>query len=843
MSNKLRSGFVGVVAAIISVTSSDAQTSSESATKAAYFQTSLQTESQFIVEAITTDLAEQMYYAAKHRLPDKKHFSVTATEKAGSPADAPVYDLQINLDEQSAGLKLPLNVNGPIWSADVYRDVATALAKAVGLSATAANAKDDTALVTKLLDIKAEIIEREDLALSEALEKDFTNPKLHEQAALLLGGFVIRDSAGLFAEIRMPMSRMTAHLAMARFLGGGNPTGVCGQLADAIILTSVGNQTMALDHIKSLDASEPAVAGMVRALQAWLTSDYRPLNKITNRSQIEDYALYNTLAGGVGGFQAWLKLDAKQKQSIEYVRVANQLPYSVQMGHELLQETIPLEMAEIQKVYGLAQSGKELSPSLLVEALNQLPERCITAGPGQEVHVHVIGWGQWAEFLQRHLCNAVQANFDFLSRKWGVPDEAKQFAAECDAAFGGLHLYPFVRRFDCTDIASYRSAVDDAVKVIAATPQLVPEDCWNSISNNFRLAPPYPAKPNLHVNEWFVHDPPPGTVYNVYPRLGHPAFAGGSEAISRAEHLLAMSPYDMRIMDFIVDRKYKNRPTYEQAMSLYGTVLPWSPGAMRIVANTLFDKPARYEELMLQAARLNSAAYYDLGEYALRQNLVDKAAQYLDKACDQDIDAIRVADHAGWRSRYYLKKGDTEKARKIVDFAGEVYSWAGLSAKADFLDATTNYDGAHEWYAKIEERYNNASPLISYMLFHRGVTGDTRFDEELKGREKEVFPKGKQKVSLADFHDAPTDGAVFTQQSDLLAAAHMKKGDVVTAIQGVRVQTVLQYDYVRDFLTSPELDLVVWQGNAYHEIKTSPPKHLFGVDMRSYKPITPAGGL
>src|ERR1700722_6096856 len=71
----------------------------------AYFQTSFQEESQFIVEAVVSDLAEQMYYAAYHRLPDPKSFQVTATEKAGSPQDAPVYELQICVDPKQGVLK------------------------------------------------------------------------------------------------------------------------------------------------------------------------------------------------------------------------------------------------------------------------------------------------------------------------------------------------------------------------------------------------------------------------------------------------------------------------------------------------------------------------------------------------------------------------------------------------------------------------------------------------------------------------------------------------------------------------------------------------------------------
>src|ERR1022692_4094571 len=106
--------------------------SAGSGSPAGYFQTPFQSESQFIVEAIVSDLAEQMYYAASHRLPDQKDFSVAATEKPGSPPDAPVYELQIHLDPKQAELKCDVAINGPIWSPEVYQDVAARLAQTVG---------------------------------------------------------------------------------------------------------------------------------------------------------------------------------------------------------------------------------------------------------------------------------------------------------------------------------------------------------------------------------------------------------------------------------------------------------------------------------------------------------------------------------------------------------------------------------------------------------------------------------------------------------------------------------------------------------------------------------------
>src|SRR5208283_5266652 len=171
-----------------------------------------------------------------------------------------------------------------------------------------------------------------------------------------------------------------------------------------------------------------------------------------------------------------------------------------------------------------------------------------------------------------------------------------------------------------------------------------------------------------------------------------------------------------------------------------------------------------------------------LGDYALRQTNEDQAAQYFDKAAETDLDSVRVANNAEWRVRYYLKKGQTAKAREIADFASEVYSCSGLKAKALFFELTTNYNDAFAWYAKNEERYDDSSALVEFCLRYKKMTGDTRFDSEVQKRRDKLFQHGMERASLNDFHGPPTDGVVLQGESDLMTAAGIKNGDVIVAV-------------------------------------------------------------
>jgi hypothetical protein len=800
----------------------------------AYFQTPFQTECEFIVQTIVSDLAEQVYFAAKHQLPDESTFVVTATEKPGSSKDEPVYLLKIHLDPKIPELEDEVTISGPIWSPKVYTEVASRLAQAADLASNNSPARSDTTLMGRLADITPDTIERENQRLSADLEKNFADPELQEQAALLLGVFMLRDHSGYFLDLRSPLCRLTAHLAMAQFLRGSGDVGLNGRMAGAIMLTLANDEAPAVALLKDIGTNNADTLPLVRALLARNTGDYRQLEQLSGLSNLEAVESFYARANFLSTAAAWVKLTDAQKKTIDYVRAADDLGYSVEVGHDLLDSALTLEMHEIQDVYTLSKEGT-LSEANFIEAMNAMPDGCFE-GSGAAIHVRVIGWGQWAEFFQRHLCHAVQQNFYMMQDMWGVPDDAKQFASQCNQRLEGLRLYPFVRRFNCTDEAGYHKSVDDGFKVTVATPQLVPPDCWNELCYKVNFAPWYNPNPNPHVNEWHNCNPPPGTVYNLRPRLNHPSLVDRPDTVARFQQLHELAPYDCRIGNFLLEHQYHNKATFAQASNLFTAVLPYSPYALRLVACTVYDQPAQFEPLMLQAATIDPTCYYDLGDYEIDHHKDDDGAKYIEAACTGDQDSVRIANRSPWRVRYYLKKGDIEQARQIADFAAEVYSARGLEAKAYFCEATTNYDEAFNWYQKNEERYDDSGPLVSFCLRYKNLTGDSRFDAELQKREEKYFPGGIKKVSLSDFSGPPPDGATLQQQSDLMTAAGLQTSDVIVALGGIRTHTKEQYMLIRGTLTNPEMDLIVWRReNGYREVKANPPNHLFGVALADYK--------
>jgi hypothetical protein len=218
----------------------------------------------------------------------------------------------------------------------------------------------------------------------------------------------------------------------------------------------------------------------------------------------------------------------------------------------------------------------------------------------------------------------------------------------------------------------------------------------------------------------------------------------------------------------------------------------------------------------------------------------DIAAEYYQKGYDADPDRVGASCHAEWLVKYWLKHHRTAKAGEIAEEAGDVYSAAGLNALAFFQEATSNYDGAFKTLANMEERYNDATPLLNFCIRYQAKTGDARFEAEMQKRIGKLFPNGMEKVSLADFKGPPTDGVAFRGESYAMHVTGLSISNVIVAVYGVRVHNTAQYVFGRTLKDTQELDLIVWQGDGYRELKPNILGHLFGVDIGDYSPYSQA---
>jgi tetratricopeptide (TPR) repeat protein len=351
----------------------------------------------------------------------------------------------------------------------------------------------------------------------------------------------------------------------------------------------------------------------------------------------------------------------------------------------------------------------------------------------------VIGWGQWAMYFQRHLCDAIVDNFNFLQYRYGSPEDADAYISNVDKTISGLALYPFVRRLDCTNEASYRSAIDLCYPASQTTPQLFSAYAWNQICFAVKFAEFYQPFPSPHINDWFKHNPPPGTAYDPGPRTEQPNMLDRPDANQHLEWLHDKAPFSWTVVETLLHIKFQDAATFDQEEPLLRPVLDYDAHCMSILAAKLENDPAGYERLMLKAAKNTPNAYLYLGDYLARRGADEKAMRYLEKGMDFDRNAVRAAAYADELVKLYLKHGQESAAAALVDKAADVYSYDGFKAKADFLETRGRYGDALKCYDEIEARYGPNKETMKFLLRIKAKTGRRDFDEAISELESGTF--------------------------------------------------------------------------------------------------------
>ena len=297
----------------------------------------------------------------------------------------------------------------------------------------------------------------------------------------------------------------------------------------------------------------------------------------------------------------------------------------------------------------------------------------------------------------------------------------------------------------------------------------------------------------------------------------------------------AIAPYDLELCKYI-GRSYSTNWTFEAATSTFGLLLPYSATAAACIADSQAGNPEQYEKTMEQAVKWDPSFLSTLADYEWGHGQTNEAIKVYERDAAENPDALMIANTAARRIQHYLATGQKEKARQAADFAGEVYSYVGLAAKAGYFEQTGELAQALDWYNKIDERYGQADAALLFCCRHVGSAPDAELQRRFASRLQDWFARQK-KVSLAEFTGPPDDGVSLLETSPTIDAAKLKKGDIVVAARGIRVHNIDQLTIARDLDPASNLAIIAWDGGIYREVKvTLPASHRLGVAIANHKP-------
>jgi hypothetical protein len=774
------------------------------------------TEEEWIISSVCRNAFELLSYAK-----DKKGERVTAeqVDLRKVPGDVLAYEVTVHGPQTT--VEATLHWPNSIWSPAAYLPFCQAAAQALNLGpAPAATAQGNP--LHDLLDFSETAIEAENHRISQWLTDDPANADAHEQAALVLGTLAMKENSGFFWDPRDACNHACAHLAVGQFLRGDNvPLSVEGRLAGSLIGLIADTKTQTgreLDALGSANPAPPELAAWLNAGRMRNTRDWRIVKTPETATPLEQVEYVRALGEAVDPDQAmtWLQAHSVADRP-DWGRIILEEGFSVDAGHVFAERSIAEEFHAMQTTFPGSFDGGSL-----VADLNRAPADVLDGdGPGTST-ITVIDRGMWARYFQRHLCAAIFETGHFYADIWGVPENAKELDQAVQKSFSTLVLYPYLQLAN----AQVRHAPTDeaaAEALFLAHPQWAPDFLvW--------MKTPSPAEARLKGEElrWLEPRLPAGTAYSAFARLG------SDGAGMDIEKLYATAPLQFRVAELELARRGGAHYTFAQAQDVMGPLLDYYVRAIneaKNAANLSFDQRV---QLAIKSASIDPNDYYDLAQLYLDNHQEDQAAAAYQQWYDHAVDRVEVSNGIGWLVDYYYVHGQQDKAMAIAKEGAEVYSSRGLQTMMELLEKMNRLDDAEEYGQKIRERYQEIGPLAAF--YHRQAeAGNADFKAKFDTLAQGVFPDGLRKVTIDSFSGAPTQGMAFVETNDAMRQNGISSDQVVVALDGYGINNRAQYNFVRALSSSPDMDFIVWDGQAYREITVYQPERRFEVEMRDYR--------
>jgi hypothetical protein len=156
-----------------------------------------------------------------------------------------------------------------------------------------------------------------------------------------------------------------------------------------------------------------------------------------------------------------------------------------------------------------------------------------------------------------------------------------------------------------------------------------------------------------------------------------------------------------------------------------------------------------------------------------------------------------------------------------------------LNTMAELCERAGRLFDAESYFRKKAERYEEWEDLT---LFYSRHPKEPKFAAEFERMIAKVFPKGQEPADAVWMNGVPSDGVVLMSASQTSIALDLQPGDVIVAVNGVRIRNKGQYFYKMDSAPSSKVEFIVWSKRSYCSVIADLPNHRLGVTIQNFHP-------
>jgi hypothetical protein len=482
----------------------------------------------------------------------------------------------------------------------------------------------------------------------------------------------------------------------------------------------------------------------------------------------------------------------------------------------LITPALDLELEEAARAY--QRVNDQPMPESLPDALNHRASRLIGDGP------HVLSWGAWAEFYQRHIAMNMSMVDSYVRHTLGSHDEANDLKRMFEARLGGLTMFPvgtlrWTKGSQGTeaDLTYLREITDLTVKA----PELVAVRAWQFAEMGSRYEPVAKVMPKGE--HWFKR-PSPEVPFEAGIRRG------SGEAV---ESLLAAAPHDLPLLITMAEGD-PDAASVKHARGLLEYHHDYDLRAIDTTAKYLNTGTQDLLALQRKGCAISPRDCLSVASTLLywMEDEAGAASEYERAFADPDLDAIARAADAGWLVSYYHRTKQVDKAVALAEQVVRTGSAAGYVTHGRLSERLGLLDKAEEDFMANVTAYDNKTGLLGFYYRRVEVEKNDAYGAKYARWLAEVFPDGLRPEPTA-MPGPPQQGVFVYKDSPYSRKFGVRTGDIIVGLEGWRVDNSEQYFAINAFTDDAEMKITLWRGQLVTIGATSPTR-LLGTELQTH---------
>jgi len=778
-------------------------------------------EEHWAVDQMAKDIVEMMCFVAKQ---DPSRAVVKTT-----PAGLHGYRVKVTGPCFRTPYETQLELKEFLWNPATFSPMVKDLVRIMGIQP---GEDPVSSVMSSLLDPRALEIEKAQADVSFALTNNPASAGLHEQAALVLGVLGLFEQAGAFQDHRFILCRMTSHLAVAGGLRTGDPTPE-GKAARDGLLTLVGRKAQAAGEIQDLKKDRAIPPPWVSTLYMLSSGDWRPVEDPAKVSLAEVLASFKGRSIHQGADQAanWVQESGRPDLPMGYVaRVTFQgNGYSVATASRYAPPSVEVDMADLRAVKKLHDGSSLLSDRETCEALCAHP--CRGWNPASK-KLEVLSWGLWAQHFQAELLDDMMRTINYYNIMIGSKRDTQAYLDLLEQRFSTLEQFPVLqKRYSNLRPEIYQGAILKAAFFAQNHPELLSDCSWTSLNHRVGNNPLPKALPRYQ--DWLELLMPFGTTYNWNYRVWE-IDEKTNMSVEEATQFQRWDPFNLSIVGYYLYTLFpEGNYTPEAVETACAATKAFDRGHYLDRMRSAYpDHSPEKLAVLRDLSNIDKVWLISVAKELAHLKREAEASEVFLQAYREVEDRVAISNSMNWEVMYLHRIGRVVEADKLAESCADVYSQIGIQSLALLREAEGRLPEAEAWFRKIAERYDDECALQAF--HYRNRLKSLEYQHAWEQDCEKIFPLGLQKFTA--LQTPPTQGLVVQDDSAFLRHRGIAQGAIIVALDDFQVHDLQQYNVVRAFEWSDEMNLVVFQKGKYDIVHSDFQNRRLGVNLATYKP-------